>query len=186
MRKLIVVVAALGALSIGCASGDSTETSAVPDTTTTEGSVTETTVTTAPETTSTAAETTTTTEAPAVETVPVAVGDPDHDQIAELFAVVFDGDTSFDEKSPYIDDPAGLESTVTAYAQAAKSVGGLSLVATDIGIEGDKALIIYDLYFGESPFQVDQEGEALRGEEHWQVTRRYFCSIVKLARVNCS
>lgn len=184
MKKLTVLVAVIAVFAVGCSSSDNAAetTTTHVETTTSEASADETT-TTAAETTTTVAGTTTT--APAVETEPVIPGDPDHDQIVELFTVAFDGETTFEEKAPFIDDPDGLEGVVHQYESAAASVGGLALGVTHLGVADDEALVIYDLFFGESPFQIDQEGEAVRGAERWQVTRSYFCSIMALARVNC-
>lgn len=177
MRRIAILITALGLLATACSSDDggSATTSSVPTTTQ---------ATTA--TTTTIATTTTTVAERDITTAPVVPGaDPDADAIVALFAVVFDSATTFDEKAPLIGDPTGLESAVAGYQAAGDAVGGISLEVTQTGVLDDRAAVVYDLLFGENPFQVDQTGEAIRVENTWVVSRDYFCSIVALARVAC-
>ena len=169
MRRIAILLAVLAVVATACSSDDSA------DTTTTES----------PETTTTVAETTTTTVAP-IPTEPIVPGeDADADEIAELYLVVFDSATGYDEKAPLIDDPSGLESTVEAYGVAGEGVGGILLEAKEVGIEDGRATVIYDLLFGDNPFQPDQVGDAVDNDGTWQVTREFFCSIMERARVGC-
>lgn len=143
------------------------------------------TTTTMPQPTTTSPATPTTT-VPDVTVTPIVPGDDeDADAIAELYLIVFDSTTTFVEKSLLIDDPAGLDETVTAYAGAGDAVGGILLEATAVGIDGDEAVVLYDLLFAGAPFQPDQEGSAVRSDGTWKVTREFFCSIMSLARVSC-
>jgi hypothetical protein len=149
---------------------------------------TESTSTLAPTTTTTAAAATTTSEAEATpDLVPVTAGaDADVDAIAEVYTVVFDSTTTYQEKAPFIVEPDGLESTVEQYTAAGDSVGGILLDVTAVGIADDTAAVQYDLLFAGSPFQQHQLGDAVRTAAGWQVTREFFCSIMELARVPCS
>jgi hypothetical protein len=132
----------------------------------------------------TVAETTTTTAG--VDTEPIVPGEnADADEIANVYAVAFDSKTTFAEKAPFIVDPDGLESTVEAYMAAGAGVGDIFLEATAVGVDGDTAIVIYDLMFGGAVFQPDQTGDAVRSDGTWQVTREYFCSVMALARVSC-
>lgn len=190
MKRLIVfgVVAALVVAACGSADEDANAavvaTASAALTTTTTLSPT-TTATTAPATTTTEA-LPTTTEAPKIPTVPVVPGDDeDVDAIVEAYSVVFDSVTSYEEKVPYLVEPDGLEETVAEYSETGKAFGGVTLEAKEVGIEGDDALVIYDFLFGGNPAYPGQEGDAVRTDAGWQITREMFCSVMASARVGC-
>ena len=188
MRRIIMVIAAITVVAAACSSDDTADTTTTEaPTTTLAATTTEAPTTTVAPTTTQAPDTTTTTEAPAeIPTTPVVPGeDEDADEIVELFAVVFDSATSFDEKAPLIDDPTGLESAIAGYQTAGEGVGGIFLEVSETGVLDDLAAVVYDLQFGGNPFQTDQLGEAINVDGSWVVTRDYFCSIVELARVPC-
>lgn len=175
MRRIAILIATLGLLAAACSStgSGSTTTTALTDQTTT---------------TTTFATTTTaiTGTQQDIQTAPFVPGaDADADAIVALFAVVFDSATTFDEKAPLIDDPTGLESAIAGYQAAGDAVGGIFLDVTQTGVLNDQAAVVYDLLFGENPFQTNQRGDAIRVEDTWVVSRDYFCSIVALARVAC-
>ncbi|MEZ5176587.1 MAG: hypothetical protein R2823_10365 [Acidimicrobiia bacterium] len=152
------------------------------DTTTTSSTST----TVAPATTTTAQSTTTIGEV-GIDVEAIVPGEnPDADAIVQTYAIVFDSTTTFEEKAPFLVDPEGLESTVDAYTDAGAAVGGIFLEVTAVGISDDLASVNYDLLFGGNVFQPDQQGDAVRVDGRWQVTRDYFCSIMALARVPCS
>jgi hypothetical protein len=191
--KLTVAVAVLAVTAAACGSDDggaespesesaAATTTAVPETTTT------TTTTTIPETTTTTTtlpETTTTPEA-GIPTEPVVPGaDEDVDAIVEVYTVVFDSTTSYEEKAPYVTDFAGLEDTVVAYEAAGEAVGGIALSADEVGIEGDEARVLYSFLFAGNPAYSDLEGSAVRTDAGWQITREFFCDIMTSARVGC-
>lgn len=191
--KLVVAVVVIAALASACASDDgeaeasgdeiaptSTTTTTIPETTSTTTTIPEPTTT-----TTTIPETTTTTEA-AIPTEPVVPGaDDDVDAIVEVYTIVFDSTTSYEEKAPYVIDFEGLEDTVDAYQAAGESVGGIALSADEVGIEGDQARVIYSFLFAGNPAYTDLEGEAVRTGDGWQITREFFCDIMASARVGC-
>jgi ABC-type transport system substrate-binding protein len=190
MKRLIMfgVVAALVAAACGSADEDATAAAA----TTTSAAVTTTTTASPTTTTTTAPATTTTgglpatTEAPQIPTVPVVPGeDEDVDAIVDAYSVVFDSATSYEEKVPYLVEPDGLEETVAEYSETGKAFGGVTLEAKEVGIEGDDALVIYDFLFGGNPAYPGQEGDAVRTDAGWQITREMFCSVMASARVGC-
>jgi hypothetical protein len=185
-RLLLLTTLALTLLTAACGSADSassTSTSAAEAPTTTEAVTTTTSATTtsdAPDTSTSVAEPTD------IPTTPIDPGaDADADAIADVYAVVFDSSVGYEDKAPLIADPTGLEATVDAYGSAGEAVGGITLAATAAGVDGDEASVVYDLYFGENPFQTDQLGSAVRTDGTWQVSRAFFCSIMELARVAC-
>ncbi len=177
-----LLVALIAAACGGGTSGDESETAQ----TVTTSAAAETTTTAAPTTTTTTSAPGTT-EASGTATSPVVPGeDADVDAIVEAYLVVFDSTTSYEEKAPYITDPAGLEDTVIRYAAAGEDVGGIALSADEVGIDGDAARVIYSFLFAGNPAYTDLEGEAVRTDAGWQVTRDFFCDIMSSARVGCS
>jgi hypothetical protein len=190
MRRLLVITAGIALVATACASNTpdtaTSTTVAAAETASTTPPTTASPPTTATSTTTSAAPTTTTTTAPPIEVLPVVPGeDADADAIVNLFAVVFSSTTAYDKKAPLITNADALEETIEKYNAAGEGVGGLELNVTAVGLGTDAAVVIYDLYFGENPFQTDQEGNAVFSEAGWQVTRAYFCSIAELARVEC-
>jgi hypothetical protein len=111
--------------------------------------------------------------------------DEDVDAIVEVYTVVFDSTTSYEEKAPYVTDFEGLEETVLAYEAAGEAMGGIALAADEVGIDGDEAKVIYSFLFAGSTAYTDLEGDAVRTEVGWQITREFFCDIMTSARVGC-
>ncbi|MCL1601014.1 MAG: hypothetical protein M3112_05700 [Actinomycetia bacterium] len=185
MRRSVVLMALVAVLAAACGAS---EEAAAPKTTTTNAT---TTTTVAPLTTTTTSTTlpptTTTTAVNGIETSPVVPGeDQDVDDIVEAYVVVFDSETSFEEKAPFITDPTGLEGTVEAYAAAGDGVGGIALQADEVGIDGNDARVIYSFLFAGNPAYSDLEGEAVLADAGWQVSTEFFCEIMELSRVGCS
>ena len=174
--RLAVAMAVIAVMAAACASDDDGA-----DASANEGatSSTSTTTTTVPETT------TTTTEV-SIPTEPVVPGaDEDVDDIVEVYTVVFDSTTSYEEKAPYVTEFEGLEETVVAYEAAGEAMGGIALSADEVGIDGDDARVIYSFLFAGNPAYTDLEGEAVRTDVGWQITREFFCDIMTSARVGC-
>jgi hypothetical protein len=138
-------------------------------------------------TTSTAAAVTTTSQSPVVSatTTPAPANEQDAAEIAAAYEIVFSSDTTYEEKSPLIDDPVGLEETVAEYGKTGTSMGGVALVAKDITVSGDTATVSYDLLFGGTPTYPDLTGDAVRTDGRWLITRKMFCSVMASARVGC-
>ena len=170
MRRVLVLISAIAIVTTACASASDDD----------QGD------NTSPPTSSTVATTTTTIE-PATTTTTRSVPTEEQDiaDITEIYEIVFSSETTFDEKAPLIDDPAGLEETVAKYSKTGESMGGVGLVATSISINGDTAEVTYDLLFGGNPTYPDLTGDAVRVDGGWVVTREMFCSIMTSARVGC-
>lgn len=150
----------------------------------------------ASDTTTTEIETTTTAAVATTTTTPTAGGsegadalvpgeNPDADEIANVYAVVFDSKATYEDKAPLIVEPDGLEATVAAYTGAGAGVGEIFLQATAVSIAGDEAVVVFDLLFAGNVFQADQQGTAVRSDGVWQVSNEQFCSVMALARVSC-
>jgi hypothetical protein len=185
------LVALVALLAAACGASEEV---AAPETTTTKATTTTkttTTTTVAPPTTTTTTTlpptTTTSTPESGIETSPVVPGeDQDVDDIVEAYVVVFDSETTFEEKAPFLTDPGGLEDTVEAYAAAGDDFGGIALQADRVGIDGNDALVIYSFLFAGNPAYSDLEGEAVLTDAGWQIGTEFFCEIMELARVGCS
>lgn len=141
-------------------------------------------------TTTTAAAATTTTVADTTTTAGASAGivpgeDPDVDAIVEAYGVVFDSETTFEEKAPYLVDPSGMEETVTGYMEAGDAVGGIELQVSAVTIDGDAAAVTYDFLFAGNPSYTGLEGDAVRTDAGWQISREMFCDIMSSARVGC-
>ncbi|HEY5890494.1 MAG TPA: hypothetical protein VIW94_07330 [Acidimicrobiia bacterium] len=140
--------------------------------------------TTGSETTTTAAAAgTTTTGAEAAGIVPGE--DADVDAIVEVYSVVFDSTTSFEEKSAFIVDASGLEETIATYASTGDSVGGVTAEATAVTIEGKEATVVYTLLFSGNPTYPGQAGSAILVDGTWKVSREMFCGVMASARSAC-
>jgi len=183
-RRLIPLMLGLALVAAACGSDETSDGdgAAASATTTTVAAVT--TTTTAPATTTTVAPTTTTTEA--VEAGGIVAGeDAEVDAVVLAYTVALDSVTPYEEKVPYIDDPSGLEETIAKYLETGQSMGGIGVLPTAVVIDGDTAVVTYDLLFGGNPTYPDLTGEAIKSAEGWQITRAGFCSLMSSARVGC-
>ncbi len=183
-----MTLAAILAL-VAAACGSSSDVGAAPaepaPTTTTAAAT-----TTSPPTTTTTVAPTTTTVAPATTTTVAdepEPGDsgPEVDEITAAYEIVFSSETSYEDKAPLLDDPEGLEDTVTKYQETGASMGGVGLVATSVTVDGDSASVTYDLLFGGTPTYPDLQGDAVLIDGTWKITRTMFCAIMSSARVGC-
>jgi hypothetical protein len=140
-------------------------------------------------TTTAAPATTTTTTAPTTTTIAaggiVAGEDLEVDAIVLAYTIALDSVSTFEEKSPYIDDPSGLEETVAGYLETGTSMGGISVLPSAVAIDGDTAVVSYDLLFGGNPTYPDLTGDAVKTADGWKITRAGFCSLMSSARVGC-
>ncbi len=184
--RLLAVLVGFSLIITACGTDDSTSdtteaevviTTAAPGTTAPP----ETSTTVSEATTTTDA--TTTTEAEAAEIVPGE--DPDVDAIVEVYQVVFDSTTTYEEKASFIEEPEGLEGTVETYSSTGASVGGVTAQPTEVVISGDTAEVVYTLYFSGNPTYPDQKGDAILTDEGWKVSRDMFCRVMASARSSC-
>ncbi len=184
MKRLTLMILVLGLVAAACGGtagvevADSPATRASSTTTTTEAATTTTT-----EATTTTTEATTTTAA--AEEGIVAGQDPDVDAIVLAYTIALDSVSPFEDKAPYIDDPTGLEETVAKYLETGESMGGIGVWPTAVTIDGDTAVVTYDLLFGGNPTYPDLTGPAVKTAEGWKITRAGFCSLMGSARVGC-
>jgi len=178
--KSLTKFVAVALIAAACGGADVADTPA--ETTSTEATTTTTQApaTTAATTTTTVAATTTTAAAGIV-----AGEDPDVDAIVLAFQMAFDSESTYELKAPYIEDPSGLEDTVTRYLETGTAMGGIGVAVTAVTIEGDTAKVTYDLLFGGNPTYPNLSGDAVKTADGWQVPRKMFCSLMASARVGC-
>lgn len=104
----------------------------------------------------------------------------------EAWAIVFDSSIPFAEKSAHLADAAALETAVEAYTAAGNGFGGISLVPTDVAVDGGAAEVTYDVNFGDNPAYSDQIGTIELLDGVWTVSRDEFCAFMSSARVGCT
>jgi hypothetical protein len=188
LKRLALLTLTLALIATACGgsadidAGESTATTQA--TTTTTQAPTTTTTTEAPTTTTTTEAPTTTTTTTAPEGI-VAGEDPEVDAIVLAYTIALDSVSSFDDKAPYIDDPAGLEETVAKYLVTGEAMGGIGVLPSAVAIEGDTAVVTYDLLFGGNPSYPNLTGQAVKTADGWKITREGFCSLMSSARVGC-
>lgn len=101
------------------------------------------------------------------------------------WSTVFDSTVAFADKAPFMADAGALSETVQAYTDAGTGFGGISLVPTDVVVNGESAEITYDANFGENPAYGDQTGTITQVDGVWTVSRDEFCAFMSSARVAC-
>ncbi len=176
MKRTMLLLIALAVIAAACSASDATETTTTAGPTTTSAPATTTTATTAaPQTTTTAGE--------AGGIIPGE--DADVDAVVLTYQIVFSSETGYDEKAPYLEDPAGLEQTVADYQETGESMGGVALAPTAVTINGETADVTYDLLFGGTPTYPDLAGDAVLVDDTWKITREMFCAMMASARVGC-
>lgn len=180
-RRAWLVILVLALVAAACGSDEAADSEgAATDTT-----VAATTTTVAPATTTTAPATTTTTTTAALEGGIVAGEDAEVDAVVNAYTIALDSVSTYEEKAPYIDDPSGLEDTVAEYLKTGESMGGIGVLPSAVAIDGDTAVVTYDLLFGGNPTYPDLTGDAVKTADGWKITRAGFCSLMSSARVGC-
>ncbi|MFK7918191.1 MAG: ABC transporter substrate-binding protein [Ilumatobacter sp.] len=114
------------------------------------------------------------------------VGGDESSAASDAWSTVFDSTVPFDDKAAFLADAGSLAATVEAYTAAGNGFGGISLVPSDVVVEGDTAEITYDVNFGENPAYSNQTGTLQLVDGVWTVSRDEFCSFMTSARVMCS
>ena len=181
MKRLTGLLVALALVASACGGTAEAEVGETTTTTAAATTTTEATTTTTEATTTTAAPTTTTTEASGI----VEGEDPEVDAVVLAFTTALDSVTPYEDKAPFIDDPEGLEDTVAQYLATGESMGGIAVAVSAVAIDGDTAVVTYDLLFGGNPTYPDLSGDAIKTADGWKITRAGFCSLMSSARVGC-
>ena len=101
------------------------------------------------------------------------------------WAVVFDSRAEFADKAPHLQDAAELEASNAAYAEAGERMNGIGLEPTSAVIDGDVAVVTYNVLFAGSAAYEDLTGEIVLVDGVWTVTRDTFCGFLASARTPC-
>ena len=101
------------------------------------------------------------------------------------WAVVFDSGADFADKAPHLQDAAALEASNAAYAETGEMMNGVSLEPTGATVDGDVAVVTYNVLFGGSAAYEDLTGEIVLVDGTWMVTRETYCGFLASARTPC-
>lgn len=114
-----------------------------------------------------------------------SVDGDDASAAADAWSLVFDSGVAFADKAANLEDAAALQATIEAYTAAGSAMGGITLVPTDVVVDGDTATITYDVMFGETVAYSALEGTIARIDGTWVVARDEFCGFMASARTAC-
>jgi iron complex transport system substrate-binding protein len=108
------------------------------------------------------------------------------DDAASLaWSTVFDSSVPFEDKAAHMADAEALRATVESYTQTGVAMGGISLVPSQVTVDGEMATITYDVMFGENAAYTDLTGTMTLVDGTWQVSRDEFCGFMASARSPC-
>ncbi|MFT6391067.1 MAG: iron complex transport system substrate-binding protein [Ilumatobacter sp.] len=124
-------------------------------------------------------------DADAGENGDVSAGGDEAAAATAAWSTVFDSTVDFADKAPFMAEADALSATAQAYTDAGAGFGGISLVPTDVVVDGESAEITYDVNFGENPAYGDQTGTITQVDGVWTVSRDEFCAFMSSARVAC-
>ncbi|MCY3925767.1 MAG: hypothetical protein OXG52_09735 [bacterium] len=101
------------------------------------------------------------------------------------WAVVFDSRADFAAKAPHLQDAAELEASNTAYAETGERMNGISLEPTSAAVDGDAAVVTYNVLFAGNAAYEDLTGEVVLVDGTWMVTPETYCGFLATARTPC-
>lgn len=87
--------------------------------------------------------------------------------------------------APHLQDAAALEASNTAYAEAGERMNGISLEPTSATVDGDVAVVTYNVLFAGNAAYEDLNGEIVLVDGNWTVTRDTYCGFLASARTPC-
>ena len=121
------------------------------------------------------------------ELVTVVLEPPTEDESAamEAFRLVYGSETEWNEKQPHLENASQLRNANQAYRIGAEDNGGITLRPKSAQIEGNKATVVYDVYFGDAPAYNDLQRSLYLVEGIWQVTESDFCDFLSAAQTPC-
>ena len=103
----------------------------------------------------------------------------------EAFRLVYGSETEWNEKQPHLENASQLRNANQAYRIGAEDNGGITLRPKSAQIEGNKATVVYDVYFGDAPAYNDLQRSLYLVEGIWQVTESDFCDFLSAAQTPC-
>ena len=112
--------------------------------------------------------------------VTVVIDPPTAEEEAAMkaFRLVYGSETIWDDKAPHLQEATELRDANEAYRLGAVDNDGITLTPKAAEINDNEAIIIYDVYFGDSPAYTDLDRTFYLVDGIWQVTKADFCGFL--------
>jgi iron complex transport system substrate-binding protein len=107
-------------------------------------------------------------------------------EVGDTVATVFDSSVPFDDKITLLEGGEAHRADHDAYVTAADAVGGITVEATDVAIEGDAATVTYAVLFGGTEAYADLTMDVTQVDGAWVVPTDAFCGFLASARTPCA
>ena len=121
------------------------------------------------------------------QVVTVVIDPPTAEEEAAMkaFSLVYGSETIWEDKAPHLQKANELRDANEAYRLGAVDNDGIALTPKAAEINDNEAVIIYDVYFGDSPAYTDLDRTIYLVDGIWQVTKDDFCGFLSAAQTPC-
>ena len=121
------------------------------------------------------------------QVVTVVIDPPTAEEEAAMkaFRLVYGSETIWEDKAPHLEKANELRDANEAYRLGAVDNDGITLAPKAAEINDNEAIIIYDVYFGDSPAYTDLDRTIYLVDGVWQVTKDDFCGFLSAAQTPC-
>ena len=121
------------------------------------------------------------------QVVTVVIDPPTAEEEAAMkaFRLVYGSETIWEDKAPHLQKANELRYAYEAYRLGAVDNDGITLTPKAAEINDNEAVIIYDVYFGDSPAYTDLDRTIYLVDGIWQVTKDDFCGFLSAAQTPC-
>ena len=121
------------------------------------------------------------------QVVTVVIDPPTAEEEAAMnaFRLVYGSETIWEDKAPHLQKANELRDANEAYRLGAVDNDGITLTPKAAEINDNEAIIIYDVYFGDSPAYTDLDRTIYLVDGIWQVTKDDFCGFLSAAQTPC-
>ena len=121
------------------------------------------------------------------QVVTVVIDPPTAEEEAAMkaFRLVYGSETIWEDKAPHLQEANELRDANEAYRLGAVDNDGITLTPKAAEINDNEAVIIYDVYFGDSPAYTDLDRTIYLVDGIWQVTKDDFCGFLSAAQTPC-
>lgn len=133
-----------------------------------------------------AEETTTAPTEPTAEDSEAAELTGEEAEVGDTVATVFDSSVPFEDKVDLLEDGESHQADHEGYVTVADGVGGITVEATSVEIEGDTASVIYRVLFAGTETYSGLSLEVTRVDDAWMVPTTSFCGFLAAAQTPCS
>ena len=104
----------------------------------------------------------------------------------DAFALVYGSASPFSAAAPHLESAESLEATYAEFVAFGSSVGGIEIKPTAASLDGDMAMISYDVYVGGEPFSTGSSGAMWLRSGIWIASRGDFCAGMEIAGISCA